>query len=151
MTTTKFLVVLMVALAVAEGAQVQAADTHPVKLPCTMVISGVDLLPGDYNIHWDLDGSRGTVQFTRNGRVVATVQGVVAKLDETTTRDTLYFHKHPDGFMAITALAPGGTDMDIVFPLAAARRRRISDMRMNQHAIDDILRSPTSGHRMSDR
>ncbi len=145
------LFVLTVSLALAGGTAVTAADTHPIKLPCAMVISGVNLRPGDYDLHWDLQGARGTVTFFRKGRVIATVQGVVSKLDEPTTRDTLYFHKHPDGFMAITALAPGGTDKDILFPLAPDRARQPPSAAMNSSAIDDTLDSPHFGGRMSSR
>jgi hypothetical protein len=153
MAATKLmgLVVLTVGLALAGSAPLQAADTHPVKLPCVMVISGVDLLPGDYNLHWELQGPRGTVKFSRHGHVIATVQGVVSKLDETTPRDTLYFHKHPDGFIAITALALGGTDMDIVFRLTPERHRQSSNPRMNNRAVDDDLSSPHFGRPMSGR
>lgn len=145
------LFVVTFVLALAGGSAATAADTHPVKLPCAMVISGVNLRPGDYNLHWDLQGARGTVTFSRKGRVIATVQGVVSKLDEPTTRDTLYFHKHPDGFMAITALAPGGTDKDILFPLAPERPRQAPSTTMNANAIDDTLDSPHFGERMSSR
>jgi len=152
MTAIKLLgvAVLALGLVLANQPPVQAADTHPVKLPCTTVISGVDLLPGEYNIHWDVNGSRGTVRFSRQGRVVATVQGVVSKLEGTSARDTLFFHKHSDGFITVTALALGGTDTNIVFPLVAERPRRKSDFRINSSAADDLLSSPHFGRRMND-
>jgi hypothetical protein len=48
---------------------------------------------------------------------VATVHGDCAVFDRSVPIDTLYISKHPDGFVAINALAFASTNKGIVFPL----------------------------------
>lgn len=108
-----------VVLAVATGAH--AAEDHIVNLPHPMVVAGIDLRPGIYNIQCDLKGARATVTFSRKGRVVATVQGVVSTLDKIATRNAVFISKHPEGFTAINGLGFAGSDKNVTFPSYSSR------------------------------
>ncbi|MGO8817557.1 MAG: hypothetical protein ACLQVG_23165 [Terriglobia bacterium] len=117
-----------VMLAAATGAQ--AAEDHLVNLQHPMVVAGVDLRPGLYNIHWNLQGTRATVTFSRKGRIVATVQGVVSTLDKIATHNTVFISKHPEGFTAINAIGFAGSNKDVTFPAYPSRQDPPLDIQM---------------------
>lgn len=124
MTKLKFPAISTLAIGVvlAAATGVRAAEDHFVNLPHPMVVAGVDLRPGPYNIQCDLKGTRATVTFSRKGRVVATVQGVVSNLDKIATRNTVFISKHPEGFTAINGLGFAGSDKNVTFPSYPSRR-----------------------------
>ena len=108
--------------------ELRAADAHYLKLPRTMVVTGVDLRAAVYTVQWDLQGNRATVTFSRKGRVVATVQGECATLNRSVASDTLYFSKDPDGFLAINALGFASTNKGIVFPVVRSHSHPSRDI-----------------------
>jgi hypothetical protein len=117
-----------VVLAAASGAQ--AAEDQLVNLPHPMVVAGIDLRPGLYDIQCNLQGTRATVTFARKGRIVATVQGVVSTLDKIATHNTVFVSKHPEGFTAINAIGFAGSDKDVAFPASPSRRDPPLDIQM---------------------
>jgi hypothetical protein len=104
------------------------AEAHNLKLTRPMVVAGVDLRAAVYDIQWDVQGTRATVTFSRKGRVVATVHGDCAVFDRSVPIDTLYISKHPDGFVAINALAFASTNKGIVFPLVRFHAHHSKDI-----------------------
>ena len=111
-------------LIVNPGSRAEAA--RGLKLTQPMIIEGIYLRAGTYDVQWKLDGTRAAMTFSRNGRAVAVVQGQVAAFDRSAARDTLYFTKHPDGFFYINALGFGGTRKGIVFSVLKPRAKSIS-------------------------
>ena|SRR5579862_1199897 len=111
----------------AANTEVQGAGVHALKLPHSTVVAGVDLHAATYNIEWDIQGANATVTFSRNGHVVATVQGTCAVFDRSVTTDTLYISKHADGLTAIYALGFASTNKGIVFPLMQSRSKPPAD------------------------
>ena len=143
MNKIKFLglTALVIGLALAAETEMRAVDEHPLILTRPMVVAGVDLRAGFYDIQWEFHGTRATVTFSRKGRVVATVQGVVSRLGKTPTHDTLFFSKHPDGFIAINGLGFAGTDKDIIFPAYPSRRHHTTDIWANIETREESLRT----------
>ena len=135
------LIALELALALAAETEVRAIDKHPLILGNPMVVAGVDLRAGVYDIKWQFQGARATVTFSRKGRVVATVQGLVSTLDKTLTHDTLFVTKHPDGFIAISGLGLAGTNRHIIFPVYPSPRHHTTDIRPDIVMMEESLRS----------
>jgi hypothetical protein len=101
--------------------QLQALEVHTVRLTRPMVVAGVYLRAAAYDVRWEQHDTHATVPFSRKGRAVATVQGEVATLNKTSSKDTLYFSKHPDGFFLINALGFANTNKGIVFSTFRSR------------------------------
>jgi hypothetical protein len=100
----------------AANSEMRGAEAHNLKLTGPIVVAGVDLRAAVYDIQWDVQGTRATVIFSRKGRVVATVHGDCAVFDRSVPSDTLYVSKHPDGFVAINALAFASTNSTHITP-----------------------------------
>jgi hypothetical protein len=117
--------------------EVSAAEVHHLKLPRPMVIASVDLRAAVYTVQWDLQGTRATVTFSRKGRVVATVQGIVVTFDRSVRGDTLYFSKQPDGYFTITALGFAGSDKGLIFPVARSHPHPARDTPLDKSLVED--------------
>jgi hypothetical protein len=104
----------------------RAEAARGLKLTQPMIIEGIYLRTGVYDVQWKLGGARVAVTFSRKGRAVAVVQGELVTLDRSAARDTLYFTKHPDGFFYINGLGFGGTRKGIVFPVLKSRAKSLS-------------------------
>jgi hypothetical protein len=117
------IILMSIGLGLAPPSGLQALEVHTLNLARPMVIAGVDLRAAVYDVHWELQGTRATVTFLRKGRAVATVQGECATLNRSAQGDTLYFSKHPDGFLAVRALGFASSNKGIVFPLVRSHAR----------------------------
>lgn len=150
MKMTKFPVISVLAIEVvlAAATGVQAAEDHLVNLPHPMVVAGVDLRPGLYNIQCGLKGTRATVKFSRKGRIVATVQGVVSTLNKMATYNTLFVSKHPEGFIAINGLGFAGSDKDITFPVYPFHRDSPLNTQMEGWVVGQSLSTPPQSRPM---
>jgi hypothetical protein len=111
------IVLVSIGFGLVPASMVRAVEVHSLKLTQPMAIAGVDLRAAVYDVHWELQGKRATVTFSRKGHAVATVQGECATFDRAVQGDTLYFSQHPDGFLAIRALGFASSNKGIVFPL----------------------------------
>ena len=153
MNKIKFLglTALEIGLVLVAETEMRAADNHPVRLSCPMVVAGVDLRAGFYDIQWEFKNTRATVTFSRKGRAVATVQGVVSTLDKIPTHDTLFVSKHPDGFIAINGIGFAGTKKAIIFRAHPSRRHHTTDIRPNIEMTEEILTSPRHARPMVDK
>ena len=120
----------------AAKSETRGAEAHNLKLAHPMVIGAVDLRAAVYDIQWDVQGTRATVTFSRNGRVVATVHGDCAVFDRSVPNDTLYISRHPDGFMAINALAFASTNKGIVFPQVRFHPHHSNDIPVDRTLIE---------------
>jgi len=130
--------VLMVAGAVLISAsELGAVDAGGLKLPRPMVVEGIYLRAAVYDVEWKLQGTHATVTFSRKGRAVATVQGVLSTFDRTATNDTLYFSKQPDGFFCISALGFAKTNKGIVFPMLRARPNAANNNAAAKALVED--------------
>ena len=121
--------------------EMRGAEAHNLTLARPMVVAGIDLRPAVYDIQWDVQGTRATVKFSRKGHLVATVQGDCAVFDRSVRSDTLYISKHPDGFVAINALAFASTNKGIVFRQIRFHRRRSMDAPVTGPLVEASLRS----------
>ncbi len=121
-------------LVLAVNTEGRAAGTNSLKLSCDMVIAGMDLRAGDYTVLWKIQGTRATVEFSRERRTVATVQGEYTTFDRKATTNTLYFSKNPNGFFAINALGLAGTKKGILFPSVRSRPHQPTDS-----TLDNLL------------
>jgi hypothetical protein len=150
MNTVKILGLTAAAFGAVLGAnsEVRGAEAHYLKLTHPMVVAGVDLRAAVYAVHWDLQGTRATMTFSRKGRVVATVQGECATLGRSVASDTLYFSKRPDGYFAIVALGFAGSDKGVVFPLVRSHSRPPQDIPLNMEMMEENQR-PQTHHSVS--
>lgn len=121
-------------LALAFNSEGHAAGTNSLKLSRDMVIAGLDLRAGDYTVLWKLQGTRATVEFSRGGHTVATVQGEYTTLGRSVSNNTLYFSKNPNGYLAIKALGFAGTNKGILFPSVRSRSHQPTDS-----SLDNLL------------
>ena len=135
----------------AANSEMRGAEAHNLKLARPMVVAGVDLRPAVYDIQWDVQGSRATVTFSRKGRVVATVHGDCAVFDRSVRDDTLYISKHPDGFVAINALAFASTNKGIVFPQIRFHPHHSKDIPVDRTLIEASLSNATLSVRRVNR
>lgn len=133
--------ILAIGLALAGGTATRAAEAYLLKLPRPMVVAGVKLRAGEYSVQWDLQDPRATVTFSRKGRVVATVPGVVSKLDKPVSHHTLFFSKCSDGSLAVNGLGFAGTDKDIIFPVYPSRRQNTTGAQVDPLLMEDLLRN----------
>jgi len=118
------------------------AEAPPgLKLAQPMIIEGIYLRAGVYDVQWKLDGARAEVTFSRKGRAVAVVHGELAGLDRSAARDTLYFTKHPDGFFYVNALGFGGTRNGIVFPVLRSRAKSVNPSPPDDAMMEDEWRN----------
>jgi hypothetical protein len=124
--------------------ELRAADAHYLKLPRTMVVTGVDLRAAVYTVQWDLQGNRATVTFSRKGRVVATVQGEYATFNRSVPKDTLYFSKDPDGFFALNGLGFASSNKGILFPVVRSHAHPNRDNPVDNTLMGESLRNTTS-------
>jgi hypothetical protein len=123
-------------LALALNTEGRAAETNRLSLPRDMVIAGVDLRAGTYTVEWKVQGTRATVMFSREGRIVATVQGKYTAFDRSATTNTLYFSKNSNGLLAINALGFAGTTKGILFPLLRSGSHQPADS-----SLDHLLKN----------
>jgi hypothetical protein len=143
MTKILGLTVTALGLMLAGNTEVRGAEASHLKLTRPMVIAGVDLQAAVYDVQWDLKGTRATVRFSREGRVVATVQGERATFDRSVPNNTLYFSKDPDGFLAIRALRFASTNKGIVFPLVRSHLHPPTDNPMGNSLMEENWRNHT--------
>jgi len=123
-------------IVLAANSETRGAEAHNLKLARPMVVAGVDLRAAVYDIQWDVQGTRATVTFSRKGRVVATVLGDCAVFDRSVPNDILYISKHPDGFLAINALAFASTNKGIVFPQVRFHPHHSKDISVDRTLIE---------------
>lgn len=135
------LTVTALGLLLAGNSEVRGAEARDLKLARPMVVPGIDLQAAVYIVQWDLKGTRATVTFSREGRVVASVQGERATFDRSVPNDTLHFSKDRDGFLAISALRFASTNKGIVFPLVRSRPRSPRDNPTGNSWIEEDWRS----------
>ena len=121
------IILMSIGLGLAPPSDLRAVEVHTLKLAQPMVIAGVYLRAAAYDVHWELQGARATLTFSRKGHAVATVQGEWATFDRSVEDDTLYFSKHPDGFLAVRALGFASSNKGIVFPLIRSRSHASRD------------------------
>ena len=145
MRRTRFLglAALLVGIGLAQSAKLRAEETHTLKLAQPMVVAGVNLRPAVYDLQWEFQGTHATVKFSRKGRVVATVEGESAVFDRSVPHDTIYFSKHPDGFLAMNALGFASTNKGIVFPVFPSRRHRAPEAPVGNSLLQESFRNPS--------
>lgn len=126
-------------IVLAANTEVRGAEAHYLKLTRPMVVAGIDLRAAVYNVQWDFQGTRATVTFSRKGRVVATVEGECATFDRSVPNDTLYLSKHPDGFLAVKALAFASSNKGIVFPVVRSHPHPAQDIPVGSSLVGESL------------
>ena len=137
------LTVLVIGIVLAPAADMRAVEPHTLTLARPMVVAGIDLRAAVYDVQWEFQGTHATVKFLRKGRVVATVEGEAAVFDRSVPNDTIYFSKHPDGFLAVNALGFASTNKGIVFPVYPSRRRHAPEIQVGNGLLQESLRNPS--------
>ena len=135
------LAILTVGTVTIVNSGLRAEAARGLMLTQPMIIEGIYLRAGIYGVQWKLDGAGAKVTFSREGRVVAVVEGRTAALDRSAALDTLYFTKHADGFFYINALGFGGTSKGIVFRILKSRAKSRSPSLQDDTLLENEWRN----------
>ena len=79
----------MIALLFSVSALARDKNQHSVKIPDSVQVGGKQLEPGNYKVEWQGTGPGIQVNFVRDGKTVATVQGTLKTNDAQVTQDAI--------------------------------------------------------------
>ena len=102
------LLILVAAPILAAGGTVKYVVSRP------MFVGGTELQPGEYEVKWQSHSPEATVVFKLQGKVMATVEGKVEKLEKKTAYTSLVVGKNATGQDMIKALLFGDKDISVV-------------------------------------
>jgi len=101
---SKFMILV---LALFPATSVLAAnDSHKgdLNLGASVQVAGKQLKAGDYVVKWDGSGPTAQVNFTKNGKVVATVPARVVQLDQKASQDMAEINIAGNGDRTLTSI-----------------------------------------------
>jgi hypothetical protein len=102
------LITLVLAVLVAGSAFAAAARKGNFQVFDPVQVNGKQLPKGEYTVTWDGEGPNVSLNFVRDGKVVATAAGRIVQLEEKADRDATELKAGSTGANSLTGIRFGG-------------------------------------------